>query len=481
VRRIALFGGALQLLLTGAAGAAAGVWGLGMHGTEAVWFGAMISVSSTMVVLKTLAAQGLTTTLASRVMIGMLVMQDLAVIPLLVILPALGTPDGLAWKLTKAIAIAGAFLAAVVFLGTRLLPKLLRQVLEWGSRELFLVAVVAIGVGVGSATHAVGMPFALGAFVAGLILSESEFSHQALSDVVPLRDIFGLLFFVSVGMLFDPEYAIANAGKIAIVVVTIFVGKALILGGLTRAFAYSNMAPWIVGFGLSQIGEFSFVLARTGFASGSISKPVYDLSLTCTVVTMALAPVVAGFALPIGRVWRGWRKQPAKDNIVLPQLDISGHVIVAGFGRTGRAAGKALHAAGIPTIIVEMNHDSMADIAGAGCHAIWGDIASAEILHAARVEHAKILLLTMPERNTIHLAIERARRARPELAIIARATIEEHIEELRALGVAAAVQPEFEGGIEMVRQALRFTGRDSADVNRLIAELRRDLYGVSEI
>jgi CPA2 family monovalent cation:H+ antiporter-2 len=163
-------------------------------------------------------------------------------------------------------------------------------------------------VGLGYATYSAGLSFALGAFVAGLVLSGSEFSHQALSDVVPLRDIFGLLFFVSVGMLFDPRYAAAHTGQIALVVVLIFLGKALIVGGLTRAFGYRNMAPWITGLGLCQIGEFSFVLARTGLGSGSISTSTYNLALTCTILTMALSPLVSRAALPMGRAWQAFWK-----------------------------------------------------------------------------------------------------------------------------------------------------------------------------
>ena len=172
----------------------------------------------------------------------------------------------------------------MVLVGTRLLPALLRRIVRWGSRELFLVAVVAAGVGVGALTYQLGLSFAIGAFVAGLILSESELSHQALSDVTPLRDMFGLVFFVSVGMLFDPRYVIDHAGQVALVVAVIVFGKAVIFGVLARAFGYGYMAPWIVGLGLSQIGEFCFVLARTGRGGGLISKDTYDLVLTATVL-----------------------------------------------------------------------------------------------------------------------------------------------------------------------------------------------------
>jgi CPA2 family monovalent cation:H+ antiporter-2 len=301
VRRVALIGGPIQIVLTCGAAALVAMAALGMAAREAIWFGAMISVSSTVVVLKMLSAQGVTHTLASRVMIGLLVIQDLAVVPMLVVLPQLGTADHLLGSLLKEVGIAAGLLASVVVLGKWLLPKLLRLVVAWESNELFLVSLVAIGVGVGYATYLAGLSFALGAFVAGLVLSESEFREQAHSQVAPIRDIFGLLFFVSVGMLLDPRYALSHAVQIAGVVLLTFVGKSVIIGGIVRAFGYINKAPWIVGLGLAHIGEFSFVLARAGVTSGMMSKPTYDLALTSTVITMALAPLAASLAQPLGR------------------------------------------------------------------------------------------------------------------------------------------------------------------------------------
>jgi CPA2 family monovalent cation:H+ antiporter-2 len=310
VRRIALIGGPIQIVLMTAAGALAGIKFLGLSATDSIWLGSMISLSSTMVVLKTLSAAGLTATLASRVMIGLLVVQDLAVIPMLIILPQLANLSGALPKVARAAGIAVVVLAGMVALGRWLLPMLLRRVLALDSRELFLVAVVAAGVGGGYAAHAAGLSFALGAFVAGIVLSEAEFSHQALRDVIPLRDIFGLLFFVTVGMLFDPRFVWEHAGQVTLITLLIMVGKALMLGWLARAFGYRKMAPWIVGLGLSQIGEFSFVLARSGFGAGLLSQTAYSLALTCTILTMALSPLVSSAALPLGRTWER-RHKPA--------------------------------------------------------------------------------------------------------------------------------------------------------------------------
>jgi CPA2 family monovalent cation:H+ antiporter-2 len=477
VRRVALIGGPIQILLTCALAAGAAVFALAMPIREAIWFGAMISVSSTAVVLKMLSAAGVTHTLASRVMIGLLVVQDLAVVPMLVVLPQLGASEGLLASLGRAIGIAVLLLGAIVVLGTRLLPRLLSFVLGCGSRELFLVSVVAIGVGVGYATWLAGLSFALGAFVAGLVLSESEFSHQALSDVVPIRDLFGLVFFVSVGMLLDPAFAMRHAGRIAAVVILTFVGKSLLIGLLVRAFGYVHMAPWIVGLGLSQIGEFSFVLARVGVTSAMLSKPTYDLALTCTVLTMALSPLVSRLALPLGRMWRG-RHGPAAPSAPVEPLpeSLRDHVIVAGYGRSGRAAARVLHRAGIPFVVVEINHAVYGRVAPDGFSGIWGDITGDEILKAARIDTARILLLAVPDQTTVRLAVQRARAVNPAVLVIARAFRREDVLELRRLGAAGTVQPEFEGGVEMVRQALIQYTPDAAAASALISEMRAQYY-----
>jgi len=477
VSRIALLGGPIQIVLTCLGGALAGSKLLAMPVAESIWFGAMISLSSTTIVLKALSAGGVTFTLASRAMIGLLLVQDLAVIPMLIILPRLGSWNDALPNLTKAVLLAASFLGGIWALGTWLLPRLLKRILIWGSRELFLVSVVAAGVGVGYATHSVGLSFALGAFVAGIVISESELSHQALSDVVPLRDIFGLLFFVTVGMLFDPRFVLGHSGLVALVVTLIFLGKALILGGVATAFGYGNMAPWIIGLGLSQIGEFSFVLARSGLAGGFISRDSYDLVLSCTILSMAFSPLVSSAALPLGRIWRGWRKSAGRlKTIGLPQDTLREHVVVAGFGRTGRAVARVLRASQVPLVVVELNHALLNDLTMARVPAVWGDVTREEILRAAGVENAKMLVVAVPDQSTVHLSITRARSLNPSIFVIARAVREHHVSELRKFGVNAVVQPEFEGGVEMVRQALMLYEFDEADAIHRVATLRKDLY-----
>jgi CPA2 family monovalent cation:H+ antiporter-2 len=476
VGRVAMLGGPIQILAT--LGLVAGI-GLaaGLPGTDALWFGSMAALSSTMVVLKTLAATGTTSTLASRVMIGLLVVQDLAVVPMLILLPQAGAGTTNAGRLLGAVAMAAAFVVGMVVVGTRWLPAVLRRVAAWGSRELFLVAVVAAGVGIGAIAHAMGLSFAIGAFVAGVVLSESELSHQALSDIEPLRDVFGLLFFVSVGMLFDPQYVLAHAVLVASLVAAIVLGKALVCGAVARAFGYRNMAPWVVGLGLAQIGEFSFVLARAGRSGGYIGAETYDLALSCTVVSMALSPLVFPGLLPAARALaRRLRPAPPAADRTVVRDDLENHVVVAGYGRTGRAVVEALQAAGLPYLVVDLHHDAVRPLVEQDMPAIWGDIASDAIQRAAGVPRARMLVMAVPEWKTVRLGLERARQLNPRLFVVARAGTTAQVETLRQLGVEAVVQPEFEGGIAMVRRALGACERPEEEIDRLARALRRGLY-----
>jgi len=476
VRGVALVGGPIQIVLTAVFGAWVAQWLTTMPAGDAVWFGAMVSLSSTMVVLKLLAATGTTTTLASRVMIGLLVVQDLAVVPMLIVLPQLGTGN-VGMRVAQAALVAALFLGGMVIIGTRLLPAVLRGIARWGSRELFLVAVVAAGVGVGSLAHRLDLSFAVGAFVAGVVLSESELSHQALADISPLRDVFGLLFFVSVGMLFDPRFVLSHAREVATLVTAIVAGKALICGLLARTFGYGNLAPWIVGLGLSQIGEFSFVLARAARAGGFITGDTYNLALSCTVLSMTLSPAVFPGLLPVVRAWVR-RRAPSRLSAapVTPVGSLENHVVVAGYGRTGHAVVDALRRSNVPSVVIDLHHETLAEAIDEGMPAVWGDVAHEDILRAAGIVNARMLVLSVPEWKAMRLAVERATHINPRLFIVARATTAKQVEELRALRVDAVVQPWFEGGLEMVRRALIQFDRSDEDIGRLMGELRRGLY-----
>jgi CPA2 family monovalent cation:H+ antiporter-2 len=271
VKAVALIGTPIQIVLTLGLGLGIGRL-MGWDWKTSLWLGACISLSSTMVILKTLMNQGWLGTLSSKVMIGILIVQDLAVVPMMIILPQLNNPSVGFSTLGFAALKAGGFIAGMILLGTRLLPLLMAYIARLGSRELFLLAITAIGLGIGYVTHMVGLSLAFGAFAAGMVLSESDYGHQALSDIIPLRDLFGLLFFTSVGMLFDPGFLWDHIQSVLLIVLAVGIGKGLIFVFIARIFKYGNVIPLAVGLGLFQIGEFSFVLARVGLSTNSIGN-----------------------------------------------------------------------------------------------------------------------------------------------------------------------------------------------------------------
>jgi monovalent cation:H+ antiporter-2, CPA2 family len=475
VRRVALVGTAVQMVLTIAFGYGLGRL-LGFGWQEAVWFGALLSLSSTAVVLKSLSEQGVMGTLSSRVILGMLIVQDLAVVPLIVVLPELGNiGEGLS-DLGVAALRAALFTAVMLAFGRRVLPWLMARVAAWNSRELFLISVVAIGLGVGYATYLFGLSFAFGAFVAGLVLSQSDYSHQALADVEPLRDVFAMLFFVSVGMLLDPAFLLANAGTVALVVGLVFVVKGLVFAGTVRTFGYGNIIPFAVGLGLFQVGEFSFVIARVGLDAGAITQRSYSVMLTTAVVTMALTPFAMRLAPLLYGRWRERYSKEAMSTFNLPETGLRDHVVIAGYGRVGSFVARLLARLEQPFAVVDSNPGRGDEARGSGYPVVYGDAGAEPVLEAAGVRRARLVIVTVPDPVGAHLVVTRVRALNPNVHVVARTATVEQLEELGRLGVYEAVHPESEAGLELGRQALSHLGVAAGDVQRFADEVRRELY-----
>jgi CPA2 family monovalent cation:H+ antiporter-2 len=457
VRRIALIGVPIQIALVTAFGALLG-HALGWAWLPAIWFGAAFSLSSTMVVLKTLGHEGRLGTLAARVMLGMLIVQDLAFVPLTIVLPKLSQPGlGLPELVTSvllALAKAGLFLAGLVLAGRWLVPRLMAHVARWNSRELFLIAVTALGLGAAYVTYLFGLSFAFGAFVAGVVLGASAYSHQALGDVIPLRDLFGLLFFASVGMLLDPAFLLSHLGEVLLLVALVALGKGSILAAVTFAFGYRGEVPLAVGLGLFQAGELAFVLAQQGHRLGALDDDGFALLLTTAVTTMVLTPAASGSLAPLWRRWSRRRPAGAPPTANLPPRGLAGHIVVAGGGRVGQHLARALAPLGPPLVVIEQDHRRLDECIAAGLPVIYGDAAQPTVLHAAGIGSAQLLVVTIPPPDVTAAIIALARRERPDLPIVARAESVEEMHALRALGVVDVVQPELEGSLEMVRQVL---------------------------
>ena len=475
VRNIALIGTPIQLLLSIGLGYGIGQL-LGWDWHASIWFGGMIAVSSTMVILKTLMNQGRLGTLSSRVMIGMLIIQDLAVVPLMIILPQLNQPEAGLSVLGLAALRAALFLFLMIFVGTRIIPFLMARIAAWNSRELFLLAITAIGLGVGYATFLFGLSFAFGAFVAGMVLSESDYSHQALSDIIPLRDLFGLLFFVSVGMLLDPAFLVDNWSTVLLVVVIITVGKGLIFGGISKLFGYGNVVPLAVGLGLFQVGEFSFLLARVGLNTGSISNDLYALTLATAITTMILTPLISGMTERLYALSKRWFKHEALETINIPATGLHNHVVIAGGGRVGQHVAEVLKRLDLAFVIVELDHRRVEQAKAAGYPVIYGDAAQEIVLEAATIQEACLVLVTTPAIVSTQIIVDIVHHLNPTVHIVARAEDIEQMKLLHEHGVYEVVQPEFEAGLEVTRQALLHLNIPATEIQRFTDAIRHELY-----
>ena len=475
VKKIALIGAPVQILLTILMGYGIGQY-MGWDAKTSLWFGALISLSSTMVLLKTLMNQGWLGTLSSKVMVGILIVQDLAVVPLIVLLPMMNNPE-LGWiSLEIAILKTIIFLAGMIMFGTRLLPSIMRMIAHLGSRELFLLAITAIGLGVGYLTYLVGLSFAFGAFVAGMVLSESDYGHQALSDIIPVRDLFGLLFFVSVGMLLNPEFLMNHWQQILILVLIISLGKGLIFALLTRIFKYGNVVPLAVGLGLFQVGEFSFVLAQIGVSTNSISHELYSLVLTTAIITMFLTPLISGQTARLYALHRRLFKHEPLDSINFPKTGFRNHVIIIGGGRVGFRIAQVLKRLNVPLLIIELDQHRVDRAKHAFIPVIYGNACHEVVLEAAETKLARLLIITSPEILIAQTIVQRVRKVNAEIQVVARAPGIEFLEEFKKLNISDVVIPEFEAGLEMARKALVHLHIPAAKIQHYTESLRQDLF-----
>jgi CPA2 family monovalent cation:H+ antiporter-2 len=475
VKWIALVGTPLQIGLTLALGFGIG-WLMNWDVKTSLWFGALISLSSTMVTLKTLMNQGWLGTLSSKVMIGMLIVQDLAVVPMLILLPLLNDPAAGMVHLGSAAIKAALFLLAMFVLGIKLLPWLMRHIAKLGSRELFLLSIVAIGLGIGYLTYLVGLSFAFGAFIAGMVLNESDYGPQALSDIIPLRDVFGLLFFASVGMLLDPKFLVDHLGPIAFLVAIVSLGKGLIFSMLSWLFRYRNVIPIAVGLGLFQVGEFSFVLARVGLSTDSISSELYNLILTTAVMTMIFTPIISSQTSRLYALKKRWFQQEPLESINIPKQGLDRHVVIAGGGRVGLQIATTLHRLALPFVLIELDQRRIEQAKEAGYAVIYGDASQEIVLEAASMSRANLLVVTIPSIVVSRTIVDHGQRINPNVEVVARLSDPEFFTLFNELEVTGLVYPELEAGMEMARQVLLALHVPVTEIQRQTESLRREYF-----
>ncbi|MEW6707465.1 MAG: YbaL family putative K(+) efflux transporter [Pseudomonadota bacterium] len=467
VRKIALPGAVVQIVAATALGAAVALsWGWSLAG--ALVFGLALSVASTVVLLKALEGRGALESGNGRIAVGWLVVEDLAMVLVLVLLPPLaGVLGGDAAALSSApvwialgktlLEVAG-FIALMLVVGRRVFPWILWQVTRTGSRELFTLSVVAAAVGIayGSA-QLFGVSFALGAFFAGMVLRESQFSHRAAEETLPLRDAFAVLFFVSVGMLFDPMVLVESPLYVLAVVAIIVLGKSLAAAALVLMLGYPLNTALTVSASLAQIGEFSFILAGLGLSLGLLPAEGHSLILAGALISMALNPLVFSSIEPLQRWLRDRsalaRKFERRDD-PLAELPMStdrrylaNQVVIVGYGRVGRHIAAALQAQGIPFIVADENRELVERLRGQGQAAVFGNAVEPGTLIQAHIADARLLVIATPQTVEVRHMVETARTLNPGIEVVVRS----HNEEEAALLERETAGKVFVGESELAR------------------------------
>jgi monovalent cation:H+ antiporter-2, CPA2 family len=486
VRRTALVGGGVQIVGTVLLGLLLGVsFGWGPY--AGLFLGCAISLSSTAVMMRILEERGEIGTGHGAVMLGIGVVQDLTLVLMVALLPALaeiGKEGGAAvGQVGLALLRAGGFIAATLLLATRVVPALLDYVARLGSRELFLLAVVVICMSAAVAAEVAGLGLALGAFLAGLVISESDYAHEVFSQVRPLRDVFACLFFVSVGMLLDPAFLAQNWEVVLAVVAAIILGKALLIILPVYLLGSHGRTAILAALGLAQIGEFSFVLATMGTTNGLIDPQVANVILSSALVTILLAPFLFQAAGPlydrlnrIPSLSRVLNREAMGQIVGSDSTEEAARVIVIGYGRVGRYVSDALRTKAVPHLVVEYDADAVRRAREAGMPVVYGDASSSTVLEQARPRESQLAVIALPDAALTEMAVRGLKRIAPTLPVVARVHRGIHIPSLRRAGADAVIHAEFEAGTEMIRQGLDRLGFPDEEVDRYIEEVRQHKY-----
>lgn len=497
VRRVAVPGAVVQIAVAATAGALLARWWGWAWGASAV-FGLALSVASTVVLLRTLEERGILDSVDGRVAVGWLIVQDLAMVLAVVLLPVLaGGGAGTAAPAQPIWASVGitllkvaVFIALMLFVGTRAVPWLLARVARTGSRELFTLSVLAVALGVAVGAAALfGVSFALGAFFAGVVISESDLSHQAAAEALPLQDAFAVLFFVSVGMLVDPLIVARHPFALAATVAVIVFGNAVPAFALALLFGYPVRTALTLAAGLGQIGEFSFILAGIGLALGLLPVEGHALILAAALLSIIVNPLLFRVVFPLEHWLRGHPRllaalERAPSRLLeLPSGQEDGlrdHAVIVGFGRVGGTIGRAFGRAGIPFVVVESNRVWVEELRERGVNVLFGDASRPGILEHARVDRARLLVVATPGAYRTREMLRLARKLNPHIDSVARTHSEAEQRFLEAHGVGLAVMGERELALGMARYALRDWDPDPERAELVVSSLRERVWPGAE-
>ncbi|MDA0738834.1 MAG: cation:proton antiporter [Nitrospirae bacterium] len=459
------------------------VFGLSMK--SAIFWGMLLSLSSTAIVLKALAERRENDTLHGRSTIGILIFQDLAVVPMMLMTPFLSDngAEGMGqilWALAQSLALV----IAVVIAARVIVPKLLEHIVRTRSRELFLLTVIVLGLGTAGLTSLAGLSLALGAFIAGLLISESEYSHQALAEVLPFRDSFNSLFFVSIGMLMDPRVLLEHPFLILAMVVTIFIGKFVTGAGAALAAGVPVRSAVLSGVALAQVGEFAFILAQEGLKVGILYRETYNIFLAVSVLTMIVTPIVIQWSPKIARRTEAFQRlhQWFPGRITLrsesSKLKLKDHVIIVGYGLNGRNLSKVLGEFELPFVVLEIRGDVVQMELGTGVPIHYGDATSPTVLRQAQIEYAKVLVVSISDPFGARRIVQLARDLNSTVHIVVRTRYLKELEELQQLGANEIIPEEFETSIEISSLVLQTYKLPKQMIMEKAEQIRREGYAL---
>jgi len=457
---------------------------LGWPAAQALVFGFVLALSSTMIVVKLLRERGELHTPPGKVLVAMLLIQDLAgviMIGLLPVLPNLGAGDY--FQLCEIIGFGAVFVGLTAILATWVAPALMDLVGKNYSKEIFVATTALLCFGGAALSYTFGFSLAIGAFVAGLMISESRYRHEVLASVAPLRDLFGLVFFVSLGLLFDRREILQHPGWTAVLLGAVLFGKALVAITSLMLAGYHARTALIAGLGLAQIGEFSFLIVLLAQRIGLLEPEAGSLFIAVAVLSFLTSPVLMGLGSKLYDWGRRW--SPAENALAAHELQYSrsraakleNHVLLCGYGRVGRPIGEILWEEKQPFAVIDCEHGVIAEMEARGVPAFFGDPGSSHLLQAAGGEKARLAIIALPDAISTRVTLQAIHRLNPALPIIARVHFREEIEPIYAGGAEEAVLAEFEASLEMIRHSLLRLGGNEQTIQARLDAIRRSHYG----
>jgi len=493
LRGLVFGAGGLQMLLTAAATATVAV-GLGASPPSGIYYGFLLAMSSTAIVLKLLEERGEVDAPHGRLMMSVLIMQDLAVVPLMLLVPVLAAAGTVAWVrpmvgLAKSLAVVALILVAARLL----LPQFIEMVVRTRSPEIFTLAILAVAMGTAYIAGRTGLSLGIGAFLAGIVISETHYAHHVTAQVMPLRDVLSSLFFISVGMMVKPAVWVAAPETVLGLAVAVIVGKTILMALVGLFFGVGLRNAVMAGWGLAQVGEFSFLLAQSGARQGLLGEQAYQVFMSVSVLTMALTPLLLRVAPVVAaRVQRAGagvertmptlsRMRPRRVAEVLRSQAggaeaLENHVVLVGYGVNGRNVAHALTRIGIPYVVLELNPVTVRRIQAEGGRVIYGDACRRELLSLAGVETARALIVSIADPVATRCIVAVARAMNPQLRIIVRTRFVAEVMQLRQQGADDVVPEEFETSLALLGLAMQAYGVSEEEIEAEKALIRREGY-----